>query len=440
MINLELERVILAQCIGSPNQAMVTATQSLTPEMFYDNENRAIFQAMQMAKVDEKAGHVTDLLFYLRPKHPEITVDKLLKITDALATTADVESDIRTLCDNHNSRRLLNFLQEKIVDIQLSGQPYSAASEILDRLKDFLPNSTKTDSNKDRLFDLSSKLYDGMNGKVTKLMSTGIRKLDNILGGGFENGTLTIIAGRPGMGKTALITSILWHQVKNKISAGMVSMEMTDEQMARREAAMLTGIPYNQLKDATRITEPEYQKVVKAAWDNLQLIELASCGVVDLPQLRRHVFDLATRKGCKIIAIDYLQRMDIPVEKGKNEASAIGQVANAVKSMAKTLNIPIILLSQLGRDVEKRQDKKPNMSDLRGSGMIEEAADVIILMYREAYYNTECQNPNTCDLIVEKNRDGDAGLYVTVGCEIGINKFYDIDHDNKYPSKESAPF
>lgn len=439
MINLELERVILAQCIGSPNQAMVTATQSLTPEMFYDNENRAIFQAMQMAKGDEKAGHVTDLLFYLK-KHPHITVDKLLKITDALTTTADVESDIRTLCDNHNSRRLLNFLQEKIVDIQLSGQPYSAASEILDRLKDFLPNSTKTDSNKDRLFALSAKLYDGMNGKVTKLMSTGIRKLDNVLGGGFENGTLTIIAGRPGMGKTALITSILWHQVKNKIPSGMVSMEMTDEQMARREAAMLTDIPYNKLKDATRITEPEYQKVVKAAWDNLQLIELASCGVVDLPQLRRHVFDLATRKGCKIIAIDYLQRMDIPVEKGKNEASAIGQVANAVKSMAKTLNIPIILLSQLGRDVEKRQDKKPNMSDLRGSGMIEEAADVIILMYREAYYNTECQNQNTCDLIVEKNRDGDAGLYVTVGCEIGINKFYDIDHDNKYPSKESCPF
>jgi replicative DNA helicase len=127
-----------------------------------------------------------------------------LKITDALNTTADVESDIRTLCDNHNSRRLLNFLQEKIVDVQLSGQPYSAASEILDRLKEFLPNSTKTDSNKDRLFALSAKLYDGMNGKVTKLMSTGIRRLDQVLGGGFENGTLTIIAGRPGMGKTAL--------------------------------------------------------------------------------------------------------------------------------------------------------------------------------------------------------------------------------------------
>jgi replicative DNA helicase len=209
--------------------------------------------------------------------------------------------------------------------------------------------------------------------------------------------------------------------------------------MARRELSMLTDIPYKRLKKGN-VNQEDYKKLGNAAFNAIgKLIKLESCGMVDLARLRSIVYRMVEQDGCKIVAIDYLQRMQISISRGKNEASEIGDIVNAVKAMAIQLNVPIILLSQLGREVEKRTDKKPNMSDLRGSGMIEEAADNILLLFRAEYYDRD--NPDVkgrCDVIVEKNRDGDSGIVVPVGCKIGINQFYDLGSD-KYPSQETIP-
>lgn len=435
MINTDLEKLVIAQALAAPLYAGKILSQSCTPEVFTDAEMKCIFRAIQKADAENKEPGISEIMSELKQTSPTTTLERLVGLTDIVVTTANIEADIRVLTDNHNSRKLVKFLTDKIIDIQLSGQPYSEAAEILDRLKSFLPDSDTGNHAKDRLHQLAAKLREGMEGKTPELIRTGLYTLDKVLGGGLEPGTLTIIAGRPGMGKTALITTMLFTQIQKGLKSGMVSMEMTMEQMARREAAMITGIPYNRLKDPSRVTQPEYEAIAKAAINQAELIKLESCGMVDLARLRRIVFDLVTRKGCKLIAIDYLQRMDIEVGRGQNEASAIGAIVNAIKSMSKTLNVPIILLSQLGREVEKRSDKRPNMSDLRGSGMIEEAADAIILMYRDEYYNPESDQRGRCELIVEKNRDGDAGMFVNVGCDIGINRFYDLT-DERFPDAE----
>jgi replicative DNA helicase len=427
MVNTDLEQLVIAQALANPLGAGDVVAQSLTIDCFTVPENQCIFKAIQKSKAEGKEGSINDILPELKQTSPQTDLYKLFKLTDIVVTTSNIEGDCQTLTDNFNSRRLVKYLADKIIDIQLSGQPYSDAAEILDSLKNYLPSSESNSDSRARMHRLASRIKSGMEGKTPELIRTGLSTLDRVLAGGLEPGTLTVIAGRPGMGKTALITTILFNQIKNGLQSGMVSMEMTEDQMARREAAMITGIPYNRMKDMGRITHPEYEAIAKAAIDQTKLIELESCGMVDLPRLRKIVFDLATRRGCKLIAIDYLQRMDIEVGRGQNEASAIGSIVNAIKSMAKNLNVPIILLSQLGREVEKRADKRPMMSDLRGSGMIEEAADAIVLMYREAYYNNECQEPNICELQIEKNRDGDAGMYVKVGCDIGVNRFYDLN-------------
>lgn len=435
MINTDLEKLVIAQALANPLGAGDVVAQSLTNECFTVPEYQCIFRAIQKAKAEGKEGAISDILPELKQTSPGTTLTGLFKLTDIIATTANIEDDCQTLSDNHNSRRLVKYLTDKIVDIQLSGQPYSDAAEILDNLKTFLPGQNSGQNSRDRIHKLVDRIRSGMEGRTPELIKTGLYTLDRVLAGGLEPGTLTVIAGRPGMGKTAIITTILFHQIHRGLRSGMVSMEMTEEQMARREAAMITGIPYNRMKDAGRITQPEYEAIAKAAISQSELIELESCGMVDLARLRKIVFDLVTRRGCKLVAIDYLQRMDIEVGRGQNEASAIGSIVNAIKSMAKNLNVPIILLSQLGREVEKRADKKPMMSDLRGSGMIEEAADAIVLMYRDAYYNHDTQEPNTCELLIEKNRDGDAGMFVKVGCDIGVNRFYDLT-DSRFQDAE----
>jgi replicative DNA helicase len=435
--NQEIEKIVIAKCLENDHARSYTIT-TCTSEYFTNPMAKSVFKAMLDANKAGLMGNIPELLTILRNNKDEITLDSLLSlITNAsLVSTNDIESNVNTLTDIHRARLLEVFLSEMLIQMRLDGQPYMVAAEISEKVKKILPTNTNNLS-EDRLFIALGDIRNAMDGKKTNLMKTGIYTLDHILGGGLEAGTLTIIAGRPGMGKTAIALTIL---SKHENKAGLISMEMLPTQMARRELSMLTDIPYYRLKKGN-ISQEDYKKLGNASFNSKgKLIKLESCGMVDLPKLRALIYKLVEQDGCKIVAIDYLQRMQISISKGKNEASEIGEIVNAIKAMAIQLNVPIILLSQLGRDVEKRGDKKPNMSDLRGSGMIEEAADSILLLYRDEYYNEDGKK-NVCEIIVEKNRDGDSGRTIEVGCYIGINKFFDLNDDNKYPeSKPIIPY
>ena len=430
--NHEIEKIVIAKALEN-EQARAYAITTCTSEYFTHPQTKPIFKAMVEANKSGGAGNIPELLTILRNNKEEITLQNLLNLitNSSLVGTYDIESNINTLTDIHRARLLEIFLSEMLIQMRLDGQPYMVAAEISEKVKKILPTTTNTKS-EDRLHHSLSDIKDAMDGKKTNLLSSGLGSLDNQLGGGVEAVTLTVIAGRPGMGKTAIALTILsTHQNK----AGLVSMEMLPNQMARRELAMLTDIPYYRLKKGT-INQEDFKRLsLSALASDGKLIKLESCGTVDLQKLRALVYKLVEQDGCRIVAIDYLQRMQISISRGKNEASEIGEIVNAIKAMAIQLNVPIILLSQLGRDVEKRGDKRPNMSDLRGSGMIEEAADNILLLYRDEYYNPNSDVKNQCDIIIEKNRDGDSGFKVPLGCHIGVNKFFDLNNDNKYPDQ-----
>jgi len=437
LTNPEIEKIVIAKSLENDQAKNYTVT-TCTQEHFTDPTAKSVFLAIQNCHNKKLKGSIPEILDQLRTIDPLITFDILLDLISksSLVTTANIESNVQILTDTMRARTLEVFLSEMLIQMRLDGQPYMVAAEISEKVKKILPSKSNNDAVENRLMNAVCDVRDLMDGKKANALSSGLYSLDEVLGGGFEAGTLTIIAGRPGMGKTAIALTIL---SKHENKAGLVSMEMLPNQMARRELSMLTDIPYKRLKKGN-VNQEDYKKLGNAAFNAIgKLIKLESCGMVDLARLRSIVYRMVEQDGCKIVAIDYLQRMQISISRGKNEASEIGDIVNAVKAMAIQLNVPIILLSQLGREVEKRTDKKPNMSDLRGSGMIEEAADNILLLFRAEYYDRD--NPDVkgrCDVIVEKNRDGDSGIVVPVGCKIGINQFYDLGSD-KYPSQETIP-
>ena len=211
----------------------------------------------------------------------------------------------------------------------------------------------------------------------------GLPTLDKMLGG-FEGGNLYVLSGRPSMGKTALCLTMAVNVAQTGAKALVQSMEMSRSQIMGRLIARQTGIPTD--RQRAGLTQDEFGKIFKAKTEiaSWPLAIDDSCGLT-VAQIRGRAKRHKRRYGLSILVIDYLgfiRSEDLRA----NQAVQVGQITAALKSLAKELNIPVLLLSQLNRAVESREDKRPMMSDLRDSGSIEQDADVIMFVYRPEYY------------------------------------------------------
>lgn len=287
------------------------------------------------------------------------------------------------------------------------------------------------------IFDTLAEIEDKRNGKVSPVMPTYLANFDAILCGGFEKGTLNVVAARQGCGKTSLTTWILHKNAKHGKKVGFVSMEMTRKQLNRRELSMMTGIYYGRMKEATGLTDDEFKRIQAASigWESTKFIR-EYCGVVDIDRLRLIISKMVYQDECEYIVIDYLQRMSISNGKGQNTAFAIAQICAEIKAMATQHNVGIILLSQLNRSNEKESVvRPPKITDLRDSGGIEEVADTVTLLHRPEIYEDDPRDEagtslkNKMLIINAKNRDGEPskGFYVMVN--MGTNQYFN-DHES----------
>jgi replicative DNA helicase len=277
-------------------------------------------------------------------------------------------------------------------------------------------------------------------GDVLSGLSTGIPKLDSVIGG-LQKSDLVILAARPGMGKTALATNIAFsigRDLKAKRDAGETtgvvafhSLEMTGEQLGARVLSQQSEVPFWKLR--RKLAEPEeVQRFIEAKREipNLPVRIDAQPGL-QLAALRMRLRALKKKHGLAIVIIDYLQLlvpgMDVRSSKDFNRTQEVTAITAALKNLAKELDVPIIALSQLSRQVEARDDKRPKLADLRESGSIEQDADVVMFIYREEYY-LKGQKPKegtqryldwevamweakgVAEILVEKNRHGPTGV------------------------------
>lgn len=248
-------------------------------------------------------------------------------------------------------------------------------------------------------------------GKKIPGLSTGLNDLDRYILG-LNKGELILIAARPGMGKTSIALNIAMNVAKKSgKTVAVFSLEMSREQLVSRLLAGEGLVPSQNLLTG-QLNSDEWKRIVAAA----QVLSATDMRIDDNPMLSVSDMNAQCRRisNLGLVVIDYLQLMqsaggDSRKYAGENRQQVVSDISRMLKIMAKELNVPVICLSQLSRASEGRPNKRPMLSDLRESGAIEQDADVVIGLYREGYYNAECEEPNVSEAIVLKNRKGQTG-------------------------------
>ncbi len=281
------------------------------------------------------------------------------------------------------------------------------------------------------LADALSEYYDEMERLLasdgdTVGLPTGFKALDGLLGG-FQKSDLIVFAGRPGMGKTSWILTVALNAARRGARVAMFTMEMGVEQMVQRLISMETGIRIQQLRSAN-ISAREHTRFTEA----ISRISHLPFFIDDTPaitpiEMRTKCRRLQHEYGLDIVMVDYMQLMSAGKAYENNRVQEISFISRSLKELARELNVTIISTAQLSRAVEQRQDKRPQLSDLRESGSIEQDADAVMFLYRDEVYNPDTTEfPNQADIMLSKHRHGPTGA-IQLYFEKSITKFMDVN-------------
>jgi replicative DNA helicase len=280
---------------------------------------------------------------------------------------------------------------------------------------------------------------------------TKLNDLDNVINGLIAP-DLIILAGRPGMGKTALAMTIIKNvAITQQIPVGVFSLEMGAEQLEIRLKSMVSGVSGSRALRGN-ISDMELHELEKAtAITEIAPIYINDKSSLKISDVRSKAIEWRATYGIQLIVLDYIQLMGDRI-KGQTRDQEIGAISGGLKRLAKELGIPIIALSQLNRDVEKRNPPEPRLSDLRESGSLEADADIVFMLYRPEYYDIQEVNfkgeqvptKNLCFLSIEKHRNGATGT-IALGCNLATSHFYDYGVKSDYNAdqwieKENAPW
>ena len=460
--NIEAEQALLGAILVN-NEAFYRVSDFLEPKHFFEPIHRRIFEvAGSLVRASKVATPVTLKTFL--PGNVDIaglTLNQYLARLAAEATTIiNAEDYGRTVYDLSIRRELIAVGEDMVntaYDFPVDTAPASQIEEVERKLYQIATtgrHETGIQSFASALtsaVDMAGRAY-LRDGKLSGL-ATGLSDLD-ISVGGLQPSDLIILAGRPGMGKTALATNIAFNVAKAwagevradghmaTVNGGIVaffSLEMSGEQLATRIIGQQIDISSNEIRRG-KIDKLGYEKIKNTTVDlqNLPLY-IDETGGLSISQLAARARRLKRQRGLDLLVIDYLQLLQVESRRSReNRVQEVTEITTNLKALAKELNIPILALSQLSRQVEQRDDKRPQLSDLRESGSIEQDADVVLFVFREAYYHA-MEKPNDerkmsawisraeelhslAEVIVAKHRHGPTGL-VELSFEADLTRF-----------------
>jgi replicative DNA helicase len=445
--NIEAEQALLGAILVN-NEAFYRVSDFLEPKHFFEPIHQRIFElASELIRAGKLETPVTLKTFMAADLDiAGLTVNQYLARLAAEATTIINAEDFGRTIYDLSIRRGLIIIGEDMVNLAyeapVDATPLSQIEEGERQLYE-LAESGRNDPGFQRFgqalaaaVDMAGRAY-LRDGKLSGL-ATGLPALDADMGG-LQPSDLIILAGRPGMGKTALATNIAYNVAKAwrderradghraTLDGGIVgffSLEMSAEQLATRIIGEQTAIPANKIRRGA-FKEGDYEKIKQTSTElqNLPLY-VDQTGGLSIGQLTARARRLKRQRGLDLLVIDYLQLLQSSKRSGRdNRVQEITEITTSLKALAKELNIPILALSQLSRQVEQRGDnKRPQLSDLRESGSIEQDADIVLFVFREAYYHA-LQKPdddqklaawaaraeelhNRAEIIIAKHRHG----------------------------------
>jgi replicative DNA helicase len=304
----------------------------------------------------------------------------------------------------------------------LFGVSQSYISDRFIHIKDVLNNT----------YEKISDLHDPDAKEKYRGVPTGFKSLDNILSG-LQPSDLVVLAARPSMGKTALALNIAENIAKRGKTVGLISLEMSKEQLVERMFCSLLSVDSWKMRTG-KLSDDDFSKI-GGVMDELNSMKIFIDDSVgnSISELKAKARRLKMENGLDVLVIDYLQLMSAgsAYSYQANRVQEISEISRALKSLARDLNIPILALSQLSRAVELRPSKIPQLSDLRESGAIEQDADVVLMLYREDYYEEDTERKGITDVFVRKHRNGPVG-HVELAFKKEQMKFLDVEKSRKF--------
>jgi replicative DNA helicase len=385
--SIELERVVLSALLTDSSVASQVVDQ-LSEGMFYSESNREIFSAVRsLHNRNQPIDMLTVSQEITRTGAVHAQTWMIADLASIVVSTANIEAHARMLTEKHISREIIRVGVESVTEAM---SEESDAIELLDKTERDVyaigHQVTRKDARKvgEYMPELLKRIETATENKGITGIETGIRQFDRHTGG-LQSGELYIMAGRPGMGKTALMMTWALNIAMSGIPVGVFSLEMTAEEISMRLMASVSGTSGADMKMGK---VGDFAPLMDAA-NVLTGIPLYidDEGAQSAASIRSRARRLVQKCGCRVIMLDYLQKMAAPPEyRGQREAE-VNHNVQALKNVAKELKIPFVCLSQLSRSVETRGgSKRPMLSDLRESGAIEQEADMVLFLWRPEYY------------------------------------------------------
>ena len=436
--NMQAEQSVLGAALMDETILNRLITE-MDPDMFYSEQNRAVYEEMRRLFSESEAVDVITLVDSLAQngvfKGADDAKVYITRIAETVPAISNVDSYIKIVKEKYQTRRLieaardilqqsseesdsdllLESAEQKLYDIR-NGQDRSGVKTIQESILEVIDTMQK----------LSGADRDKFAG-----IPTGFNYLDNILTG-LGRSDLIILAARPGMGKTSFALNIATNVAKKQnVPVAVFSLEMTKDQLVSRILSSEAAIDSQAFRTGA-LSTADWEDLARAsevlAKTHIYLDDTSNITIPEMKAKIRRINQDPARPDIGLLIIDYLQLMSTG-KRTENRVQEISEITRNLKIMAKELNVPVIALSQLSRSAEKnRTDHRPVLSDLRDSGSIEQDADVVMFLYRDAYYdNGEEADASTAECIVAKNRHGEVGK-VDLGWDGTHTRFTNVDY------------
>ena len=397
------------------SEAIMTASEILTSEDFYQRQYGILFDAMVELYNEGKAVDLVTLQDRLKEKDvpPEVASLEFVKdILDTVYTSAHIRQYATIVHEKAMLRKLIRTT-EGIANTCYAGKE-SMEDIFVDTEKqifDIIQQNTSGEyvPIKDVVLNVLDKIEmaSKTKGNVTGI-PTGFIDLDYKTAG-FQPSDLILVAARPSMGKTALVLNIAQHMAfREDVTVAVFSLEMSKEQLVNRLLSLESRVDSQSIRTGN-LTDEDWSKLIEGAGviGKSHLIIDDTPGI-SVTELRSKCRKFKMEHNLGIIIIDYLQLMT-GSKHSESRQQEISDISRSLKAVARELNVPVVALSQLSRAVEQRPDHRPMLSDLRESGAIEQDADVVMIIYRDDYYNKDTAKPNVAEIIIAKQRNGAIG-------------------------------
>jgi replicative DNA helicase len=434
----EAERTVIGALLLDP-EAIVKVSDLLNPDDFYDPVHRLIFQAInELYTQHQPIDFVT--------VSAKLSDEKRLQDVGGSAFLADVAAAVPTSSHVYQYGQIVKTkaVHRRIIEAgqRITGLGYEVerpVTELLDEVEKTVFKISNTFLKDkfihirdvlDARYEKFAEMHESKDDTTVKGVPTGFKALDMKLSG-FQPSDLVILAGRPSMGKTALALNIAQNAaIRGHKTVGVFSLEMSKEQLVDRLFASMLGVDSWKLQRG-KLDDSDFQNM-GPIMDELSKANVFIDDSVgsSLPELRAKARRLQMEHGLDLLIIDYLQLMSTGNNSYVgNRVQEISEISRALKQIGRELRVPILALSQLSRAVETRPGNIPQLSDLRDSGSIEQDADIVLMMYREDYYEEDSDRPGMTDIYIRKHRNGPTGR-VELQFKKEQMRFYDVDQQH----------